>query len=219
MRRWLTFNGLALVMFGAFLVFLVLQTVFGWQAHNSDLADFGRPAIGYGSYLASGDAAEATFENWESEFLQIGSYALLTAFLVQRGSAESKPLDAAGQQAPARADRDEPKAPGPVRRGGLMLRLYEHSLSIALLGLFVLSFLLHLLGGTAAYNEEQSWHGQPRVSVGEFFTNSEFWFQSMQNWQSEFVAVGLLVVLTIFLRQRGSSQSKPVAAPHEQTGG
>ncbi|MEU4804972.1 DUF6766 family protein [Actinosynnema sp. NPDC023587] len=213
----MTLNGLALVMFGAFLVFLVLQSVFGWQAQNADLADYGQPAQSYLAYLGSGDFVEATFENWESEFLQMGSYALLTAWLVQRGSAESKPLDA-DEEKLSRQGSDDPDAPGPVHRGGLLLRLYEHSLSIVLLGLFAGAFLLHLLGGTAAYNDQQALLGKPPVSVGEFLASSDFWFQSMQNWQSEFLSVGVLVVLSIVLREKNSSQSKPVAAPHRKTG-
>ena len=109
-------------------------------------------------------------------------------------------------------------APGPVQHGGLVLKVYENSLSLALFGMFALSFVLHLLGGTAAYNEEQALHGAPPVSVGEFLVNPQFWFQSMQNWQSEFLAVGVLVVFSIFLRQRGSTQSKPVEEPHAKTG-
>src|SRR5688572_22794180 len=96
MRRWLWFNALSLVMFGAFLVFVVLQSVFGWQAENAELADFGQPAMSYGAYLISGDFIEAVFENWESEFLQMGSYVLLTAFLLQKGSPESAPLEGTG---------------------------------------------------------------------------------------------------------------------------
>jgi hypothetical protein len=105
-----------------------------------------------------------------------------------------------------------------VRRGGLTLAVYEHSLSLALFGLFALSFVLHALGGHAEYNQQQLEHGQAAVSLWGFVTSSEFWFQSMQNWQSEFLAVGALAVLGIFLRQRGSPESKPVAAPHAQTG-
>ena len=213
MNRWAKLNALALVMFGAFLVFLVLQSVFGWESNNQDLMDHGAPAQSYLSYLASGEFVEAVFENWESEFLQMGSYVLLTAYLLQKGSPESKPLDGHDEREPVRAD-----SPGPVHHGGLVLKVYENSLSLALFGMFALSFVLHLLGGTAAYNEEQALHGGQPVSVAEFLANPQFWFQSMQNWQSEFLAVGVLVVFSIFLRQRGSTQSKPVEAPHAKTG-
>jgi hypothetical protein len=215
MRKWVKLNGLSLVMFAAFLVFLVLQSVFGWASNNQSLAEHGRALEPYWSYLSSGEFIEATFENWESEFLQMGSYVLLAAYLVQKGSPESKPLD----EKPG--EDDEPAggaSPAPLRRGGAVRWLYENSLSLALFGLFAISFVLHLLGATAAYNEEQGLHGHPATSVGEFALNPQFWFQSMQNWQSEFLSVGVLIVLSVFLRQRGSSQSKPVQASHATTG-
>ena len=217
MKRWAYLNGLALVVFGFFVVFLLLQALFGWQSWNDELAQAGRPELGLGSYLASGHFVEATFENWESEFFQMGSYVLLTAFLVQKGSAESKRIE----EPPEPGDslgRITKDSPGPVHRGGWVLRLYENSLALAFFALFLISFLLHLLGGTAAYNAEQSLTGQPAVSVAQFLGTSEFWFQSMQNWQSEFLAVGAIIVLSIFLRQKGSPQSKAVAAPHHLTG-
>jgi hypothetical protein len=218
MRRWLWFNALSLVMFGAFLVFIVLQSVFGWRVHNEELAQYGQAAQGYWSYLGTGHFVEAVFENWESEFLQMGTYVLLTAYLLQRGSPESKPLH--------QKDREEDyerkatsRSPAPVRRGGWQLVLYRNSLSIALLGLFVLSFLVHLLGGTADYNEQQALEsGAPPISAAKFLTTSDFWFQSMQNWQSEFLSVGALIVLSIVLRQHGSPQSKPVVKSHAHTG-
>jgi hypothetical protein len=215
MRRRLWLNGLALAMFGAFLIFIVLQSVAGWRSSNSEREVFGAPPEPYLSYLASGEFVEATFENWESEFLQIGSYVLLTAFLVQKGSPESNPIEGNDED----PERDEgPDSPEPVKRGGALLKLYENSLSIVIFALFAMSFALHLLGGTAAYNSEQHLWGQPAVSVREFLFSSDFWFQSMQNWQSEFLSVGVLIVLGIFLRQRKSTQSKPVAAPHSKTG-
>jgi uncharacterized protein DUF6766 len=215
MARWVKENALSLAMFGAFLVFLILQSVTGWLSNNQDLMDHGAPVQSLWAYLHGGEFVEATFENWESEFLQMGSYVVLTAFLVQKGSSESKPLD----QDPAK-DHEQitEDSPGPVKRGGVARRLYENSLALALFGLFAMSFVLHLLGGAAAYNEGQALHGHPAISALEFLGSSQFWFQSMQNWQSEFLSVGVLIVLTIFLRQRGSTQSKPVEAPHAKTG-
>jgi hypothetical protein len=218
MRRLLRDNALSLTMFGMFLVFLVAQSFAGFRSNNNDNQEHGQPRESYTEYLASGAFVEATFENWESEFLQLGVYVLFTAWLIQKGSPESKNPDGEESDADPRAERDNPDAPGPVRRGGLALTLYEHSLSTALFALFLLSFLLHALGGHAEYNQQQLEHGQAAVSLWGFVTSSEFWFQSMQNWQSEFLAVGALAVLGIFLRQRGSPESKPVAAPHAQTG-
>jgi uncharacterized protein (DUF486 family) len=218
MRRVLRDNGLSITMFALFLVFLVAQSIAGFRASNSDNEEHGQPPESYGQYLTSGAFVEATFENWESEFLQLGAYVLLTALLIQKGSPESRNPDGDETDADPRAHRDDPDAPGPVRRGGLALTFYEHSLSIALFALFVVSFVLHALGGHAEFNQEQLEHGQAAVSLWSFVTSSQFWFQSMQNWQSEFLAVAALIVLSIFLRQRGSPESKPVAAPHAQTG-
>jgi hypothetical protein len=218
MRRVLRDNGLSLVVFSLFLVFLVAQSVAGYKSSNSDNEVHHQPRESYGQYLASGAFVEATFENWESEFLQLGAYVLLTALLIQKGSPESKSPEGNESDADPRERADDPDAPWPVRRGGLVLVVYEHSLSLALLGLFLLSFTLHALGGHAEFNQQQLEHGQAAVSLWSFLTGSQFWFQSMQNWQSEFLAVGALAVLGIFLRQRRSPESKPVAAPHSQTG-
>jgi hypothetical protein len=218
MRRWLWFNGLALFMFGAFAVFVVLQSVFGWQVHNEQLTQAGQAAGSYWSYLSTGHFGEAIFENWESEFLQMGSYVLLTAYLVQRGTPESKPLDGndRAEDYPEHATED---SPAPARTRDVTQLIYRNSLSIALLGFFVLSFVAHTLTGTAEYNEEQALEsGASAIGTLEFIRTPTFWFQSMQNWQSEFLAVGCLIVLSIVLRQHGSPQSKPVTAPHSQTG-
>ena len=168
-------------------------------------------------YLTTGDFVEATFENGESEFLRMGMYVVLTAFLYQKGSSESKPV---GRPAPQDEDpRDvipTRGTPWPVRRGGWVLVLYEHSLAIAFVVLFFASLALHAIGGTKAFNEELQ-HGEAAISVWRYVTTSQFWFESMQNWQSEFIAVAAIVGLSIFLRQRGSAESKPVAAPHRET--
>ena len=218
MRRVVRDNGLSITMFALFLVFLAAQSIAGYKTNNTDNQEHGQPPESYIQYLTSGAFVEATFENWESEFLQMGAYVLLTAFLIQKGSPESKNPDGEQVDQDPRTQRDDPDAPGPVKRGGLVLALYEHSLSLALFGLFLLSLVLHALGGHAELNQQQLEHGAAPVSLWSFVTSSEFWFQSMQNWQSEFLAVAALTVLGIFLRQRGSPESKPVAAPHAQTG-
>ncbi|MFI6757968.1 DUF6766 family protein [Micromonospora sp. NPDC050417] len=219
MKRWLRAHALSVAMFGAFLIFLVLQSVFGWQTHNDELTQYGLAPEGYLSYLGTGHFAEAVFENWESEFLQMGGYVLLTAYLVQRGSSESKPEQDADRP-DDHADHAKPNSPWPVHVRGVALVVYRNSLSLALLLLFAGSFVGHLLGGTAAYNEQQALQsGAAPVGVWQFVQTSDFWFQSMQNWQSEFLAVGVLVVLSIFLRQHGSPESKPVTAPNAMTGG
>jgi hypothetical protein len=218
MRRILRDNGLSLTMLGIFLVLLFLQSLAGWRVSSADDAEHRQPTESYGRYLVSGHFAEATFENWESEFLQMGAYVAFTAFLVQRGSPESKKPEGDPADADPRSSAKDPDTPWPVRRGGLVLKLYEHSLSSFLLLLFLLSFAGHVLGGHAEYNKEQVAHGAAPVPLWSFVTSAQLWFQSFQNWQSEFLAVFALAVLGIFLRQRGSPESKPVAAPHAQTG-
>lgn len=207
-------NGLSIVLALFFLAFIAGQVFFGWQAFNQERIRQGLTLLDLPAYLHSGHFVSATFENWESEFLQMGMYVLLTVKLRQRGSAESRPLD------PARESQDiEPgPTPWPVRRGGPWLRLYEHSLAIAFGTLFALSFLLHLYGSWQVELEERMARGQGPVTIWHHLAGADFWFESMQNWQSEFLAVLSLVVLTIFLRQKDSPQSKPVAAPHRQTG-
>jgi hypothetical protein len=218
MRRKLRDNSLSLTMLGIFLVLLCFQSITGWRVSNADAAEHRQPTQSYGRYLRSGHFAEATFENWESEFLQMGAYVALTALLLQRGSPESKKPDGDPSDADPRESADDSNAPWPVRHGGLALKLYEHSLSSALLLLFLLSFVGHLLGGHAEYNQQQLAHGEAPVSLWSFLTSAQLWFQSFQNWQSEFLAVFTLAVLGIFLRERGSPESKPVAAPHAETG-
>lgn len=219
MPRWIKNNALSITMLSAFVVFLALQSVFGWQTHNEELIGYDAAPLGYLSYLTSGHFIESVFENWESEFLQMAGYVLLTSYLVQRGSSESKPEDQQDRPEDYR-DHARPDSPWPVRTGGLPLVVYRNSLSLALFLIFAGSFVGHLLGGTVEYNEEQALQsGAAPISSWEFLRTSEFWFQSMQNWQSEFLAVGALVMLSIFLRQHGSPESKPVTAPHAMTGG
>jgi uncharacterized protein DUF6766 len=219
MRRLLRENGLSMVMFGLFFIFLLCQSVTGWRTANQENQEHHQPSESYLGYVTSGSFVEATFENWESEFLQMAGFVLLTVFLRQKGSPESKSLK--GQEpvdADPRQARNRQGVPGPVRRGGLALAVYQNSLSLALVALFLMSFLFHALGGHAEYNQQQLEHGEAPTSLLGFVTSAEFWFQSFQNWQSEFLAVGALTVLGIFLRQRGSPESKPVAAPHAETG-
>lgn len=207
-------NGLSLVLATLTLLFLGGQMATGLHVHNEELLQHGRPALDLWHYLASGHFISATFENWESEFLQMGMYVLLTVSLRQRGSAESRPLDPAQEQRRV----DAGPAPWPVRRGGRYRTLYGHSLAIAFGMLFALSFTLHLLGSWRAESDEQRLQGLAPPGLLEHLASSAFWFESMQNWQSEFLAVLALVVLTIFLRQKDCPQSKAVEAPHAQTG-
>lgn len=219
MRRKLRENGLSIVLLGVFFAILVGQSIVGHLEHNDDQQEHGQPTISYVAYLGSTHFLEATMENWESEFLQMFVYVVLTIFMFQKGSSESKDPDKeeAVDREPGKS-RHKKNAPWPVRRGGFVLKLYENSLSLAFLLLFLLSFFLHAVGGKGVYNQDQMAHGGQQVSVLGYMETSRFWFESLQNWQSEFLAMGCMVVFSIWLRQKGSPESKPVDAPHDQTG-
>lgn len=210
-------NGLSIVFISLFFIALIAQAIFGWKQHNQELEELGGSALGFGQYLASGHFFSATFENFQSEFLQMALYVVLTISLRQIGSAESKdlvkPEEVDREPDPARKD-----APGPVKRGGWQLRIYKHSLSIAFVTLFLASWLGHLYGSFTDFNEEQMLYGKPQKELAEFLLEPEFWFETFQNWQSEFLSVASIVILSIFLRQKGSPESKPVDAPHMETG-
>jgi hypothetical protein len=214
-RRFFTDNGLSLVLLALFLLFWGGQCFVGRLDYNEERAERHLPPLSMSEYLASPHFIEATMENWESEFLQMGAFVFLTVFLVQRGSAESRDPEELGL--PPRRHRD-PDAPWPVRRGGWVLLLYENSLGLAFVLLFVASFAVHAYGGARLYSEEEVAAGRHAVDFWEYIKTSHFWFESFQNWQSEFLAILSMVFLTIFLRQRGSPESKEVHAPHSETG-
>ena len=219
MRKWAKEHGLLLANAGLFLAFFVGMVLSGAASYSEEQQAHGQPAVSVLEFLGTGAFVEATFENWESEFLQMAMYVVLTALLFQKGSAESKPM---GKQAPQ--DEDPRQAtlnqatPWPIRRGGALLKVYEHSLSILFFVLFLASFILHAAGGVDDYNNDQQSHGQPTISFLQYLGNSRFWFESFQNWQSEFLVVAVLAGASVYLREKGSSQSKPVAEPHYETG-
>jgi hypothetical protein len=217
LRRFLYQNGLSLVITTMVLLTLVGQTLTGWHEYNDDLKELRRPALSLGQYVTSGHWVEATFENWESEFLQMALYVVLTVSLRQKGSAESKKLDEE-EEVDREPDPSKADAPWPVRRGGLALWLYRRSLSITFFLLFLGAFFLHALGGKEVYNIEQQADGKTEVSLWGYMATSRFWFESLQNWQSEFLSIVAIVVLSIWLRQHGSPESKPVDAAYDETG-
>ena len=218
MKKWLHNNSLSLVFLSFFIITLVAQSLTGWKENNKELQEKGQPAIGFSAYLHSGHFIQATFENWESEFLQMALFVVLTISLYQKGSSESKECEGEEEvdrePSPSRKD-----APWPVRTGGWILKLYKHSLSLALLLLFLISFAMHLYGSLKDENEQLALKGQPPETLLSYISQARFWFESFQNWQSEFLSVFTIVVLSIFLRQKGSPQSKPVDAPNYETGG
>jgi hypothetical protein len=214
-RTFVRDNSLSLALFTLFAIFLVGQSVTGHRVFNEEQVEHREAEISYGEYLTDGHFVEATFENWESEFLQMFAYVLLTVFLVQKGSAESRSPDEEDEDVDAELDSSSPTA---VRQGGWRRRLYAHSLSLVFLVMFLLSMLLHALGGLEVAGNEASEHRSPRPSMVEYVTSSQFWFESLQNWQSEFLAVGAIVVLSIYLREKDSPESKKVTEPHAKTG-
>jgi len=209
-------NGLTIVFLSLFLVTLLAQAFAGWKTHNEDLKQEQAAEIGFGSYLKSGHFISATFENFESEFLQMALYVLLTVSLRQIGSAESKKLE--GEEDTDREPVPNADAPWPVKKGGWVLKLYSHSLSICFFILFFVSWGMHLYGSWQDHNVEQVIKHLPEDSVIAHLGQPNFWFETFQNWQSEFLSVASIVFLTIYLRHKGSPESKAVDAPNMETG-
>jgi hypothetical protein len=218
--RWLRDNGLSIALFSLFLLSVVGHGWSGWLAHNEELERDGFAALSLIAYLQGGEFNSTLFENWESEFLQMAAYVVLTAYLFQRGSPESQDPDEASapQDRDPRLDLNNSDAPWPVRAGGVAQRMYAHSLGLALGLLFTASFVLHWINSTRHAAEEARRAGEAAPTLFEHLGSAELWFESFQNWQSEFLSTGVLIVLAIFLREKGSPESKPVAAPHSQTG-
>ena len=217
--RWIRDRGLTLLLMAMFLLFLVGQVLSGRAEYNVEQQLHGQPTVSMSGYLVTGHPWEALFENWESEFLQMAVFVLLTTFLIQKGSPESRrPGVRELVDSDPRDFADDPEAPWAVKRGGWILRLYEHSLGLAFILLFLISWIGHALGGFAEYAEDQAAHHQPPPGLTDYLTSPRFWFESFQNWQSEFLAIASMVWLAVYLRQRWSPQSKPVHAPHSETG-
>ncbi|QRR00575.1 DUF6766 family protein [Dyadobacter sandarakinus] len=209
-------NGLSLLFITLFILTMGAQAVTGWAEHNEELQLLNAGPLTFTDYLRSGHFISATFENFESEFLQMSVYVLLTINLRQQGSAESKSLDE-----PEEVDREPTPgkdAPWPVNKGGWVLKLYENSLSLVFLLLFLVSWSLHLRGSWLDHNQENRLNSLPEDSIAQYLLKPTFWFETFQNWQSEFLSIACIVVFTIFLRQKGSPESKPVDAPDTETG-
>lgn len=218
MKTFLKNNGLCICFLILFIGSLAGQIILGFNEHNKELIDEGTSAITFASYLTSGHFFQSTFENWESEFLQMALFVLLTIFLKQKGSSESKKIDEP-EEVDREPDPTKKDAPWPVKKGGFILKIYKHSLTIVLFILFIISFVIHFFGSLKDENEQLSLKGEPLETISSYIGNSRFWFESFQNWQSEFLSVFAIIMLSIYLRQIGSSQSKPVDAPHAETGG
>ncbi len=209
-------NSLTIVFFSLFIITLGAQALTGFNVHNQELKEAGKTALSLSTYLCSGHFISATFENFESEFLQMALYVLLTVKLKQIGSAESKSLGA--KEEVDRAPKKGKNAPWAVNKGGWILKVYQNSLSLCFILLFLVSWGLHFYGSWQDYNVEQGLKNLPTESMVSYLCNANFWFEAFQNWQSEFLSVASIVFLTIYLRQKGSPESKPVDAPHLETG-
>ena len=211
-------NSLTIVLMLLFAATIIGQWLTGWHVENEELSRHGEAAITLGQYATDPNFISTVFENWESEFLQMSAYVVLTAILIQKGSAESKAPD----EPPRDADLDQQArrkdAPAILKAGAAARWLYAHSLGLTLFLLFIASFILHWLGSARAAADEALRHGEEALPALAYLGDPQLWFESFQNWQSEFLSTAVLVVLSIFLRQAESPESKAVAAPHSHTG-
>jgi hypothetical protein len=221
MSRFLRENGLSLAFGVAFLAALGGQSYAGYLDNNQELAAHHEQLLTYWRYLASSEFGAAVMENWQSEYLQFTLYIVATVWLLQRGSNESKPLEEAGLESDEKEKlgaHSSPRSPKWARARGWRRSLYSHSLGLLMGTLFIGSWLAESLGAWTQYNGDQTAHMEPTVSWLTYVGTANFWERSLENWQSELLAVGSMAVFTIYLRERGSPESKPVGAPHDQTG-
>jgi hypothetical protein len=221
MRRWASENSLSLFFLGLFLIAVVGQSVAGLYEFNDHQTQHGEPTVSYGRYLVSSDFGSDMLENWQSEWLQFWVFALATVWLIQKGSNESKKPEDAGletdeqQRVGAHAGRNAPRW---AKVKDWRLSLYSNSFFIVMGLVFLATWVGQSFVSWTVFNDQQQAHDDPTISWLSYVGSPDFWERSLQNWQSEFLAVGTMAVFTIYLRQRGSPESKPVGAPHEETG-
>ena len=219
-RRFLFENGLTLAVTALFLGSLAGQSMAGYLKFNEEAAQHGEPAITYGRYLVSSSFGAAVLENWQSEYLQFFVFILLTVWLVQKGSNESKQLAEIGLESDETqrvGEHAESRSPRWARKKDWRFHLYSNSLLIVMGTIFLLSWFGQSVTAWTDYNEEQREHDQATAPWFAYVQTADFWERSLQNWQSEFLAIGTMAAFTIYLRQRGSPESKPVGAPHDET--
>jgi hypothetical protein len=220
-RAWLRDNSLSCFFLVLFLGAVVGQAIAGHSAYNNDQIAHGEATVSLWAYVGSSAFGQAVMENWQSEYLQFMLFMLATVWFIQRGSPESKPpgeegTESARRQQIGRWAGDE--APLSARAGGLRTAVYSNSLLIVMAIVFVGSWFAQSVTGWTDFNAQQAAHGEATVSWLAYLGSAEFWEATLQNWQSEFLAIGSFVAFTIYLRQRGSPESKPVGAPHAATG-
>ena len=220
MRRFLSTNSLSVFFLGIFFASLAGQSVAGWLAYNEEQTAHSAQAISWARYLYSSDFASAVLENWQSEWLQFCLFILATVWLVQRGSPESKEPGEAGLESDRKQKIGSYAVAGSplwARVGGLRTRIYENSLLLAFGVIFFASWFGQSVANWSEYNELQAEHRERAISYALYLTRPDFWERTLQNWQSEFLAVGTMAIFSVYLRQRGSPESKPVGAPHDAT--
>jgi hypothetical protein len=221
MRRFLRDNGLAIAFLLLFVAALVGQSIAGWHAYNAEQIEHPESVVTWGRYVTSSSFGVAVLENWQSEYLQFTLFILLTVWLIQRGSPESKEPGKEGtesdedQRVGEHADASSPLW---ARVGGLRTFVFSNSLLLLMTSIWVLSWLGQSIAGVVEFNQEQETHGGGAISWAEYLTRADFWERTLQNWQSEFLAVGSMAIFAVYLRQRGSPESKPVGASHAATG-
>jgi hypothetical protein len=221
MRKLWRENSLSLVFLTLFLAALVGQAFAGWHDYNNEAISHDQHTLALGRYLVSSAFGNAVMENWQSEYLQFTLYILLTVWFVQKGSPESKELDKRGaesdrdQRVGEHADDDSPRW---ARTRGLRLWIYSNSLVLVMGTIWLGSWFAQSVTGWSDYSSQQLAHGDPSVDYWQFLGSAHFWESTLQNWQSEFLAVGSMAVFAVYLRQRGSPESKPVGGPHSATG-
>jgi hypothetical protein len=221
-REFVKENSLSLFFLAIFLLALIGQAIAGHNLYNEEALAHGESTISFWRYLSSSDFGNAVMENWQSEYLQFALFAMATVWLLQKGSPESKELDKAGTESDEEqkvgrwAGEDSPRW---AKVGGIRTAIYSNSLIIAMALVFFGAWFAQSVTGWTDFNQEQHDHGEPRLSWLGYIGSSQFWEATFQNWQSEFLAVGSFAVLVVYLRQRGSAESKPVGAPlHDATG-
>jgi hypothetical protein len=220
-RKFVKHNGLSLFFLVLFLAALVFQAIAGHADFNEDQVRHGNPTMSLGRYVVSSEFGTAVLENWQSEYLQFTLFILATVWLLQRGSPESKELHRAGRESDEAqlVGRHARKgSPRWARVGGVRRAVFENSLLIVMAAIWLGSWFAQSVTGVNEYNAERLDHHQLPVSWSDYLGRADFWEKTLQNWQSEFLAVGSMAILAVYLRQRGSPESKPVGAPHDATG-
>jgi hypothetical protein len=222
-RGFVKHNSLSLFFLAIFVAAVSGQAIAGHSLFNEEQLAHGDETIGFWRYVVSSHFAQAVTENWQSEYLQFALFAGTTIWLLQRGSPESKELDRAGRESEHEQKLGtyaNKSSPGWARlEGGLHRWLYSNSLLLVMGLIFLSAWFAQSVAGWTVFNDEQTSHGDPTLSWWGYVGTSDFWEATFQNWQSEFLAVGSFAVLTIYLRQRGSPESKPVGAPTDDATG